>query len=99
MISWMTPYTDPLILSGYSLEARYPMSEERKVPEEVYELPCHNQKVEQVIKLVSKAISQRDREGIVHSVLASREELLKFENMNDFKMKWKFGVARPHPKR
>ena len=45
------------------------MSEERKVPEEVYELLCHYQNVERVTKLVSetatKAIGQRDREGIV----------------------------------
>ena len=29
MIFWITPYTDSLILSGYSLEARYLMSDER----------------------------------------------------------------------
>ena len=65
-------------------------------------MPSHNQKVERVIKLVSvtatKEIIQRDREGIVHSVLASREELPKFENMSHIKMKCKFGAARPNPK-
>ena len=29
MISWITPYIDSLILSGYSLEARNLMSDER----------------------------------------------------------------------
>ena len=103
MISWVTPYTDPPILSGYSLETINLMSEESKVPEEVFGLPCHNQKVERVIKLVSetatKAISQRDREGIVHTVLASREELPKFENKGHFKIKWQFGAGRPHLKK
>ena len=47
-------------------------------------MPSRNQKVERVIMLVSvtetKAIIQIDREGIVHSVLVSREELPKFKN-------------------
>ena len=66
MISGITSYSDPLILSGYSLEGLNLMSEERKVPEEYgsNELPCHYQKVERVIKLVretaTKTISQRD---------------------------------------
>ena len=29
MIFWITPYTDSLILSGYSLDARYLISDER----------------------------------------------------------------------
>ena len=66
-------------------------------------MPSHNQKVERIIKLVSetatKAISQRDREGIVYCVLASREDLPKLENKSHIKIKWKFGPARPHPKK
>ena len=69
MISLITPNTDLLILSEYTVEVLNLISEECKVPEEVYELPCHNQKVERVIKLVNetatKTISQRNREGII----------------------------------
>jgi len=43
--------------------------------------------------------SVKEIEKVTYSVFVSREELPKFENKSHFKMKWKFGAARPHPKK
>ena len=68
-------------------------------PDELYKLPCHNQIVERIFKVVSessmRAANSKEREGIIQNILASREELPKFENKSQFKMKWNNRVLNP----
>ena len=68
-------------------------------PDELHKLPCHNQIVEQIFKVVSessmRAANSKEREGIIQNILASREELPKFENKSQFKMKWNNRVLNP----
>ena len=77
METHVTEYTDPPILSGYSVQEIKCMDQDNKVPNEVYDLPCHNQKVERAIKLVTetskKARTKMEREGIVNNVISSRK--------------------------
>ena len=58
METHVTEYTDPPILSGYSVQEIKCMAEENKVPNEVYDLPFHNQKVERAIKLVTETLKR-----------------------------------------
>ena len=106
MISWrkddkndangtlLADYTDPPILSGYSMDEIDDMADKRNIPEELYSLPCHNQKVERAIKLVSetsnKATDKMEREGIIRNVLASREEMPKCDTKKHLRVKWNF---------
>ena len=82
-----TEYTDTPLLSGYSLQEIECMAQKGRVPCDLYNLPCHNQKVERAIKLVSetskRTTSRLERDGIIRNVLASREELPKFETKNN----------------
>ena len=76
----ITGYTDPPILSGYSIEEIKSMAE--------------NQKVERTIKLVTETSKmsgvRAEREGIIRIVISSREKLPKFESKRQLKMEWRF---------
>ena len=76
--TYQTRYTEPPILSRCSEEELRQIASEIEAPLEISRLPCHNQGVERTIKLVSESSTKEDREGIVHSVLASRSDLPKF---------------------
>ena len=68
---WVTSYTEPPVLAKYSEENLRKIVEDGKIPEDIYGLPCHNQRVERAIKLVSeistKAAKKEDREGIIQN--------------------------------
>ena len=100
MTSWIKQHADPLILAVYSLDKLNLIAEEGKIPEGLYKLPCHSQKVERIIKALSessmRAANPKKRERIIQNILASREELPKFENKSQFRMKWNFGAVISH---
>ena len=58
-----------------------------------YDLPCPNQRVEQAIKLVTatsqKSVKKLKKEGIIHTVIASRKMLPRNDSKKDFIMKIK----------
>ena len=66
------------------------MVEAGEVPENIRSLPCHNQKLERTKdhKIgkwnVEKIVDKDEKEGILHSVLASRSELPRFESKQEF---------------
>ena len=51
---FITYYTEPPLLSDFSENNLHLVVTEGKVPDEVYVLPCHNQNIEIVIKLVNE---------------------------------------------
>ena len=89
---FVTSYTEPPVLSDLSEENLKEIAEKGEISDNLYYLPCHNQKVERAIKLVSqssqKAREKIDREGIIQTVIASRAALPSFETKKDFKVKW-----------
>ena len=95
---WITSYTEPPVLSKLSEEDLRQIVSDGRVPDDIHALPCHNQRVERAIKLVSetsqKAAKKEDREGIIQTVITSRAELPKFETKKQFKMKLKFKKRR-----
>ena len=66
-LKYLVSYTEPPVLSDLSEEALLRVVEEGKVPGQIHDLPCHNQRVEWAIKLVSrtsmKAAKKEDREN------------------------------------
>ena len=96
-LEYIVSYTEPPVLSDLSEADLLRVVEEGKVPRVIYDLPCHNQRVERAIKLVSqmatKVARKEDRDGMIHAVISSRAELPTFETKKDFKMKWKFHGA------
>ena len=97
-LKYLVSYKEPPVLSDLSEEALLRVVEEGKVPGQIHDLPCHNQRVERAIKLVSrtsmKAAKKEDREGIIQTVISSRQDLPKFETKKDFKVKWRFHGVR-----
>ena len=93
MINWNIGYNEPPVLVNIDKDEITKMVETGEVPENIRSLPCHNQKVERTIKLVSetskKAMDKDEKEGIVHSVLVSRSELPRFESKQEFVKKLK----------
>ena len=81
--NYVTEYTDPPLLAEYSMDEIEAMIEDVSVPKELYSLPCHNQKVERAIKLVSetskKVTTRVRRDGMIRNVLLSRDEMPRFE--------------------
>jgi hypothetical protein len=56
-------------------------------PKKSYPYPCHSQRVEQIIPLVSMAANKcgpKDREGYIKNVLKSRKEMPKFDTKKDY---------------
>ena len=91
----VTSYTEPPALAALSEDDLQTIVNEGRVPaRSTYGLPCHNQRVERAIKLVTeislKAAKKVDHEGIIQTVIASRKELPEFEKKKQFKMKLKF---------
>ena len=54
------------------------------MPDDVYGLPCHNQKVERAIKLVSEYSKKASKKADRGSIKTSRSELPKFDTKNEF---------------
>ena len=98
MGNWVTSYTEHPVLAKYSEENLQKIVEDSKIPEDIYGLPCHNQRVERAIKLVSeistKAAKKEDREGIIQTIIASRTEMPAFEVKKQYKMKIQFKKGR-----
>ena len=90
---YFTSYTDPPVLSDLTEEQLLHVVESGKLPDIIYDLPSHNQRVERMIKLVSetslRAADHVEREGIVHTVIASRKEMPQASTKTDFRMKLK----------
>ena len=91
----VTSYTESTILAAWSEDDLQTIVNEGRVPaRSTYGLPCHNQRVERAIKLVTeislKAAKKVDHEGIIQTAMASRRELPEFEKKKQFKMKLKF---------
>lgn len=40
-----------------------------------------------------KTAKKQDREGIIQTVITSRQQLPKFKTMKDFQVNWRFGGA------
>ena len=90
-VKFITSYSEPPLISDFHEETLKLIAETGKVPHEIYELPCHNQRVERAIKLVTetsqKCARKDEREGIIHTILASRREQPKCNSKKDFQMK------------
>ena len=53
-VKFFTSYSKPPLPSDFQEEILKRIAETSKVPDEIYELPCHNQRVERAIKLVTE---------------------------------------------
>ena len=94
---YLTLYTEPPVLSGLSEDLHH-VVQEGKLPDSIYNLPSHNQRVERAIKLVSqtsqKSAKKEEREGIIQTVIASRSKMPKLETKKQFRVKWNLHRAR-----
>ena len=95
--SFFTSYTEPPVLCDFTKEDLQHVVEAGKLTDKITGLPCHNQRVERAIKLVSqtsqKSTKKKEREGIIQTVISSRKELPKFETKKQFSVKWSFQSA------
>ena len=94
MIQWNEEYSEQHLLVDFSETDLDNIVLCAELDEKIAAIPCHNQNVERMIKLVSESATKRssklEREGFVHTVLASRSKLPRFETKKDFKVKWGF---------
>ena len=95
--SFFTSYTEPPVLCDFTKEDLQHVVEAGKLTDKITGLPCHNQRVERAIKLVSqtsqKSTKKKEREGIIQTVISSRKKLPKFETKKQFSVKWSFQSA------
>ena len=50
----VTSYTEPPVLAALSEDDLQTIVNDGRVPDEIYGLPCHNQRVERAMKLVTE---------------------------------------------
>ena len=88
---YCTSYTELPALSNLSKDDLLCIAEDGKIKDIIRGLPCHNQRVERTVMLVSqtsqKAAKKVDREGIILTVISSKADLPKFESKFQFKVK------------
>ena len=86
------------MLSSLAFEEIIEIADSGDIPRHIYDLSCHNQRVERAIKLVTatsqKSVKKQKKEGIIQTVIASRKELPRSDSKKDFIMKIKLNKPK-----